>query len=119
MSFLSPFHFVGKEVGSTVLFFGCRKKSEDFIYEDELNSYAEDGTLKDLHVAFSRDQVSDIRLWRNLWYTDDNYVIAHIVKEAGAQASVSLHGSHSIFTPLDRINARSYSSIAGQHLLST
>lgn len=46
----------GKEVGSTVLFFGCRKKSEDFIYEDELNSYAEDGTLKDLHVAFSRDQ---------------------------------------------------------------
>jgi len=40
-----------------VLFFGCRKKSEDYIYEDELTSYEGNGTLTDLHVAFSRDQV--------------------------------------------------------------
>lgn len=40
-----------------MLFFGCRKKSEDYIYEDELTSYEKDGTIADLHVAFSRDQV--------------------------------------------------------------
>ena len=51
-SFLS-----GKQIGNTVLFFGCRKKSEDYIYEDELTSYEGNGTLTDLHVAFSRDQV--------------------------------------------------------------
>ena len=47
----------GKQIGDIVLFFGCRKKSEDYIYEDELTSYEKDGTIADLHVAFSRDQV--------------------------------------------------------------
>lgn len=46
----------GKQIGDTVLFFGCRKKNEDYIYEDELSSYSQDGTLAQLHVAFSRDQ---------------------------------------------------------------
>lgn len=46
----------GKQIGDIVLFFGCRKKSEDYIYEDELTSYEKDGTIADLHVAFSRDQ---------------------------------------------------------------
>ncbi|XP_063225113.1 NADPH--cytochrome P450 reductase [Bacillus rossius redtenbacheri] len=45
----------GKPVGETILYFGCRKKSEDFIYEEELTEYVNNGTLK-MHVAFSRDQ---------------------------------------------------------------
>ena len=49
--------FLGKAVGEMMLFFGCRKKSEDYIYEDELVSYSQDGTIEKLHVAFSRDQV--------------------------------------------------------------
>lgn len=56
-----PFFFsVGKQIGDTVLFFGCRKKNEDYIYEDELSSYSQDGTLAQLHVAFSRDQVGAV-----------------------------------------------------------
>ncbi len=39
-----------------MLFFGCRKRSDDFIYEDELLSHKEDGVLTSVHVAFSRDQ---------------------------------------------------------------
>ena len=46
----------GKPVGDTVLYFGCRKKSEDYLYQDELESYLGDGTLTKLHLAFSRDQ---------------------------------------------------------------
>jgi NADPH-ferrihemoprotein reductase len=42
-------------VGDTDLFFGCRRRSEDFIYEDELMDYTRDGTLTNLHLAFSRD----------------------------------------------------------------
>lgn len=45
-----------------MLFFGCRKKSEDYIYEDELLSYSQGGTIAKLHVAFSRDQVRFIAI---------------------------------------------------------
>ncbi|XP_049858978.1 NADPH--cytochrome P450 reductase [Schistocerca gregaria] len=49
----------GKPVGDTILYFGCRKKSEDFIYQDELEQYVNDGTLK-MYVAFSRDQAEKV-----------------------------------------------------------
>ncbi len=39
-----------------MLFFGCRKKSEDYIYEEELEGYKTEGVLSGLHLAFSRDQ---------------------------------------------------------------
>nr|AUX13058.1 NADPH-cytochrome P450 reductase [Apolygus lucorum] len=45
----------GKPVGETILYFGCRKKSEDYLYEEELENYAKEGSLK-LYTAFSRDQ---------------------------------------------------------------
>ena len=39
------------------MFFGCRRRDEDYIYEDELRQYQQDGTLTQLHTAFSREQV--------------------------------------------------------------
>lgn len=45
----------GKEVGDTILYFGCRKKNEDYLYKEELKEYVKSGMLK-LHIAFSRDQ---------------------------------------------------------------
>ena len=45
----------GKTVGETVLYFGCRKKNEDFIYAEELEEFVKKGTLT-LKSAFSRDQ---------------------------------------------------------------
>ncbi|KAL3267720.1 hypothetical protein HHI36_006850 [Cryptolaemus montrouzieri] len=45
----------GKPVGETILYFGCRKKNEDYIYQEELEEYERSGLLK-LHLAFSRDQ---------------------------------------------------------------
>jgi NADPH-ferrihemoprotein reductase len=49
----------GQAVGETVLYFGCRKKTEDFIYEEELLNYEKSGLLT-LHLAFSRDQAHKI-----------------------------------------------------------
>jgi len=40
-----PVLIVGKVIGDTILYFGCRKKAEDFIYEEELNEYVEKGVL--------------------------------------------------------------------------
>nr|CAG4641507.1 EOG090X027R [Eurycercus lamellatus] len=44
----------GKPVGDTILFFGCRTRKEDFLYEEEFQEYIQDGLLT-LHTAFSRE----------------------------------------------------------------
>ncbi|KRZ87546.1 NADPH--cytochrome P450 reductase [Trichinella sp. T8] len=46
----------GREVGPMILYFGCRKRKEDYLYGQELEAWLKDGTLSELHVAFSRDQ---------------------------------------------------------------
>ncbi|RCH90936.1 hypothetical protein CU098_002539, partial [Rhizopus stolonifer] len=44
------------KVASSVLFFGCRRTDQDYIYQEELEAYAKNGVLSDLHVAFSRNE---------------------------------------------------------------
>uniref|UniRef100_A0A671S2F9 NADPH--cytochrome P450 reductase n=1 Tax=Sinocyclocheilus anshuiensis TaxID=1608454 RepID=A0A671S2F9_9TELE len=46
----------GKDVGETILYFGCRHKNEDFLYQQELEEFERAGVLTQLNVAFSRDQ---------------------------------------------------------------
>ena len=41
---------IGKPVGDTILYFGCRNKSLDFIYEDELQKYQDAG--KTIQISF-------------------------------------------------------------------
>lgn len=43
-------------VGETVLFFGCRRRDEDYIYREEIEGWKEDGTISELVLAFSREQ---------------------------------------------------------------
>lgn len=45
----------GKDTGDTILYFGCRKSQEDYLYREELEEYVKNGTLT-LHTAFSREQ---------------------------------------------------------------
>ncbi|KAJ6164696.1 NADPH cytochrome reductase [Penicillium chermesinum] len=46
----------GEKVGTTVLFFGCRKQDEDFIYQDEFKKYQEQmGDSLKIITAFSRE----------------------------------------------------------------
>ena len=43
----------GREVGASILFFGCRHPQQDFIYEDELRRFEEEGVTR-LSTSFSR-----------------------------------------------------------------
>ncbi|CCD52117.1 hypothetical protein BofuT4_P082760.1 [Botrytis cinerea T4] len=46
----------GENVGRTILFFGCRKSTEDFMYKDEWKEYEEAlGDKFSLITAFSRE----------------------------------------------------------------
>jgi len=47
----------GATLGPAKLFFGCRTKTQDFIYEDELTAHSENGVTS-LVVAFSREKDS-------------------------------------------------------------
>jgi NADPH-ferrihemoprotein reductase len=60
----------GKPVGETVLFFGCRTRAEDFLYEEELDEYVKEVPLT-LHVAFSREQ-------------EEKVYVTHLLKEQAA-----------------------------------
>uniref|UniRef100_A0A1I8EW91 NADPH--cytochrome P450 reductase n=1 Tax=Wuchereria bancrofti TaxID=6293 RepID=A0A1I8EW91_WUCBA len=44
----------GQDIGPMILYYGCRHPEHDYIYEEELKKFVEDGVLSELHIAFSR-----------------------------------------------------------------
>jgi len=44
-----------KATGHSILFFGCQARDVDYLYEDDLKSHLEDGSLNELILAFSRE----------------------------------------------------------------
>ncbi|CAF3926461.1 unnamed protein product [Rotaria magnacalcarata] len=61
----------GKPVGETILYYGCRNRAEDYLYEEELNYFVKENVLE-LHIAFSRDQ-------------EEKIYVTHLLKDHGAK----------------------------------
>ncbi|KAL3314278.1 hypothetical protein Ciccas_007102 [Cichlidogyrus casuarinus] len=73
----------GHVLGKCLLFFGCRNKDKDFMYEEELCEYLERGVLSNLFLAFSRDPVSQ---------EDEKLLIRANAKKIYVQTRIKEHG---------------------------
>ena len=54
-----------------VLYFGCKHRFQDFIYQDELKAFESSGVLTKLHVAFSREQKEKVYVQHLIQRPDD------------------------------------------------
>jgi NADPH-ferrihemoprotein reductase len=50
----------GRQVGEAHLYYGCRNRDVDYLYEDELVEFKTKNTITELNIAFSRDQQEKI-----------------------------------------------------------
>ncbi|KAK4983283.1 hypothetical protein LTR66_008885 [Elasticomyces elasticus] len=93
----------GENVGKTLLFFGCRRKEEDFIYEKEWEVYKEAmGDNFELITAFSRDGPNKV-------------YVQHRMKEHAAEIDELLQQGAYIYVCGDAANmAREVNTIVGQ-----
>src|SRR5947208_9323827 len=53
--------------GKNWLFFGDQKRTTDFLYEEQLAAWLNDGHLSRLDLAFSRDQNEKIYVQDRMW----------------------------------------------------
>jgi len=57
----------GRQLGHAALFFGCRRRDEDFLYQEELERHRESGALSELRVAFSREGAQKVYVQDLIW----------------------------------------------------
>lgn len=66
-------------LGEMTLYFGCRRRNEDFLYHDELQQAAGDRVLTHLQLAFSRES------------SERKVYVQHLLKARGAETWKDLH----------------------------
>jgi NADPH-ferrihemoprotein reductase len=69
---------MGMGHGASILYFGCKDRSMDYIYRDELESFSDEGTLTELHLAFSREQAHKV-------------YVQHLLKEKSKETWKLIH----------------------------
>ena len=74
---------LGKVLGETVLYFGCRKEDEDYLYKEELEKYKADGVLSKLYVAFSRQTAQKVYVQNLMRQPDNKREIWRLLEEGG------------------------------------
>lgn len=93
----------GENVGKTLLFFGCRKREEDFLYKDEWEEYKKAlGDKFEMHVAFSREGPNKV-------------YVQHKMKENAAEINKLLEQKAYFYVCGDAANmAREVNTLLGQ-----
>ena len=95
----------GKEIGKSLLFFGCRHPQQDFIYEDELRSFDRQG-VTELSTAFSRVEGQQKCYVQNeiyerrdeVWQMIEDGAVVYVCGDAGRMApDVQAHVCRDLF----------------------
>lgn len=74
-------HIDPEKRGECILFFGCRARDVDFLYQEELLAHLEDGSLTQLVTAFSREQDQKVYVQHKLKEMKDE--IWKLIKAGG------------------------------------
>ncbi|KAK8028200.1 hypothetical protein PG991_005256 [Apiospora marii] len=93
----------GETVGKTILFFGCRKRSEDFMYESEWEERKKAlGDAFDMPIAFSRDGPKKV-------------YVQHLLKERSKEINELLEKKAYVYVCGDAANmAREVNTVLAQ-----
>ena len=95
--------------GPAMLFFGCRRSHQDFLYGDLLEQWHAQGAIE-LHTAFSRQQVRRLKvqsLNRCQVHSSNGRAVAQLPalrselpvrRPAGVVARTGRHGAHTAFS---------------------
>ncbi|ROW05081.1 hypothetical protein VSDG_00370 [Cytospora chrysosperma] len=93
----------GENIGKTVLFFGCRKREEDFMYESEWEQYKKAmGDKFEMHNAFSREGPEKV-------------YVQHLLKKQGKEINELLENKAYFYVCGDAANmAREVNTVLAQ-----
>ena len=80
-------------VGDIDLFFGCRHRDHDWLYEDKMKAFDQHEIISKLHVAFSRDQDGDKKYYVQDMIQENSQRIAEMIVEKGARVFICGDGN--------------------------
>lgn len=98
--------------GDAWLFFGCRRREEDFIYREELEGFAASGALTELVTAFSREGEEKVYVQRRM--RERGAEVAGLLLEKGAHVFVCGDGAgmaKDVHAALEGAQSLSHSSL--------
>ena len=68
--------------GENYMYFGCKNRTDDYLYRDELEAYEKDKTITSLRLAFSREQKNKVYVQHLL--KEDSVLLKKLVLEQNA-----------------------------------
>ena len=81
----------GEKLSEAILFFGCRRRDEDFLYERDWQSFVDDGSLTKFVCAFSRETSEKVYVQHKI--QEHATEVARLISE-GAYIMVCGDGAH-------------------------
>lgn len=69
-------------VGPNVLYFGCKKRDLDYIYQDEIEAFQKSGDIDTLRLAFSREQAKKVYVQHLM--EEDKEKVWNLIEKEGA-----------------------------------
>jgi len=81
-------------IGSVEVFFGCRHAKHDYLYQEEMQAFENDGVIDHLHAAFSRDDPTGKKEYVQNLMTDHSERLVDTIIHGNGCVYVCGDGNH-------------------------